>query len=306
LNRNPFFTTQKLLILMLLLVSTPTGATENELHLGRFSTKDMTGWKEQTIGLLKSKTIYNLSKDNEKDVLVAHSTKSASGQIYSVKLDPKEYHTLKWSWKIDHTIKKGDEKTKDGDDFAARVYVVFPRSFFSRTRAICYVWANKLAKGEHVVSPFTANIITVAVDSGEELAGHWTFHKRDIYEDYRNYFGEEPPKIGAVALMTDTDNTGETAVGYYGDISLVRSPKAIDVKQKDQKVKELPQKEPKLKDQTIKEIKHNGEPSQPAPEITTPGKTVDDPKHREPDNKEQPPVTTTPAPAAAPQPALPK
>jgi len=292
----------RLLVLAALLIAPRALASENELHLGRFSAKDLTGWKEQTIGLLKSKTSYTLSRDNDKEVLVARSTKSASGQIYTLKLDPKEYPTLKWSWKIDHTIKKGDEKTKDGDDYAVRVYVVFPRGFFSKTRAICYVWANKLPKGEHVVSPFTPNIITVAADSGEELAGRWTFHQRNIFDDYRTFFGEEPPRIGAVALMTDTDNTGETAVGYYGDISLVRSPKAIEGRAKDQKTKEPLQKDPKLKDQPTKGLKNNGEPTAPQLEV----QPADVPKNREPNNKEQPPVTSPTAPAAAPQPALPK
>lgn len=295
-----------LLFLILLLVSTHAGASDNELHLGRFSTHDLTGWKEQTIGLLKRKTTYKLSKDNDKTILVAYSTKSASGQIYALNLDPKEYPTLKWSWKIDHTIKKGDEKTKDGDDFAVRVYVVFPRGFFSKTRAISYVWANKLPKGEHVVSPFTSNIITVAVDSGEELAGRWTFHQRDIYDDYRKFFGEEPPRIGGVALMTDTDNTAESAVGYYGDISLVRSPKAIEAKQKDHKAKEAPQKEQKPKDQTIKEIKSNDVPPLPAPVIPKPEKAPEEPKPGEPNNKEQPPGTPPAPPAAAPQPSGPQ
>ena len=185
------------------------------------------------------------------------------------------------------------------------MYVLFPRGFFSKTRAICYVWANKLPKGEHVASPFTPNIITVAVDSGEELAGQWTFHQRNILEDYRRFFGEEPPRIGGVALMTDTDNTGESAFGYYGDISLVRSAKAIESKQKEQKAKEAPQKEPKLKEQQPpRGIKGNGEPSLPAPDIPQPEKPKDEPKQGEPNNKEQPPGVTTPPPAAAPQPAV--
>lgn len=293
-----------LLFLILLCIYTHAEASDTELHLGRFSTNDLKGWKEQAIGLLKPKTSYSLTRDNDREVLVARSTKSASGRIYTLKLDPKEYSTLKWSWKIDHTVRKGDEKTKAGDDFAARVYVLFPRGFFSKTRAICYVWANKLPKGEHVASPFTPNIITVAVDSGEELAGQWTFHQRNIGEDYRRFFGEEPPKIGGVALMTDTDNTGESAVGYYGDISLVRSAKAIDSKQKEHKTKETPQKEPKLKDQPPRGIKGNGEPSLPAPVIPQPEKPKDEPRQGEPNNKEQPPGVTTPPPAAALQPAV--
>ncbi len=287
-----------LIFIVCILIGTPSGSTENELHLGKFSASDLTGWKEQTIGLLKPKTTYNLSKDNDRTVLVAHSKNSASGRIYTVNLDPKEYSTLKWSWKIDHIIKKGDERTKDGDDFAARVYVVFPRGFFSKTRAISYVWANKLPKGEHVVSPFTSNIITVAVDSGEELAGRWTFHQRNIYEDYRVFFGEEPPRIGAIALMTDTDNTGESAVAYYGDISMIRSAKAIDGKQKEPKAREAQPKEPKVKDQNFKVIQPNGvtTPSNPSAPI------IDDVKQKNPNNKEQPAGTVKPLPPAAHEP----
>jgi hypothetical protein len=280
-----------LLFLILLCICTHTEASATELHLGRFSTNDMTGWKEQTIGLLKSKTTYSLSWDSDRVVLVAHSTKSASGRIYTTNLDPKEYSTLKWSWKVDHTIKKGDEKTKAGDDFAARVCVFFPRGFFSKTRLVCYVWANKLHKGDHVVSPFTTNIITVAADSGEELVGRWAFHQQNILDDYRRFFGEEPPRIGAVALMTDTDNTGETAVGYYGDISLARSAKIIEVKQKDQKTK----------DHLPKGIKNNDAISLPSSDIQQLDKSAVDPKQREPDIKEQSDDTLKTPPATAPQ-----
>lgn len=295
---------KSLLLLIYFLFISHAEASDTELHLGRFSSNDLSGWKEQTIGLLKPKTSYSLIKDCDRSILISHSTKSASGQINAVKLDPKEYSTLKWSWKIDHTIKKGDEKIKDGDDFAVRIYVLFPRGFFSKTRAICYVWANKLHKGEHVTSPFSANIITVAVDSGEELAGQWTFHQRNIYEDYKSFFGEEPPRIGGVALMTDTDNTGETAVGYYGDISFIRSPKVINSKQKEHKAKETPQKEPKQKDQIPKEIKNNGESSRPTSEHPQLEKTKDELNHRELNNREKPVGTENPPPTAAPQPLL--
>ena len=292
--------------LCLLLVGSAI-ASDTEISLGKFSAGDVSGWKEQTIGLMKPKTTYKLAKDNDRTILVAHSTKSASGQIYKLNLDPKEFSTLKWSWKIDHIIKKGDEKTKEGDDFSARVYVLFPRGFFSKTRAICYVWANKLPKGEHVVSPFTPNIITVAADSGEELAGRWTFHQRNIYEDYRLFFGEEPPKIGAIALMTDTDNTADSAVGYYGDISLLRSPKTLDAKQKEHRPKEVSQKEPKPKEQSLQGTKNNGEPSSPqTPALPTAGSPGALPKQREPNGKEQPGDLLNPSPPAAPLPAVPK
>jgi hypothetical protein len=60
----------------------------------------------------------------------------------------------------------------------------------------------------------------IAVQSGPSLVGQWLEEKRNLLEDYRKCFGEEPPTAGAVAIMTDTDNTGEQAVAWYGPIRL--------------------------------------------------------------------------------------
>jgi hypothetical protein len=60
----------------------------------------------------------------------------------------------------------------------------------------------------------------IAVQSGRERIGTWVSEERNIYQDYIAYFGEQPPEVVAIAIMTDTDNTGEDAVAYYADITL--------------------------------------------------------------------------------------
>jgi hypothetical protein len=62
----------------------------------------------------------------------------------------------------------------------------------------------------------------VAVESGAERTGAWVDERRNVLEDYRAIFGEEPPSVGAVAIMTDTDNTGESALACYDDIVISR------------------------------------------------------------------------------------
>ncbi len=205
-----------LFFLITFIAATP--ATAAELAIGRFSAEDLAGWTDKPF---KGNTTYNVVKDNGTSVLQAHSVHAASGLIKKVKLDAKKYPILRWSWKIDHTLKKEDAKKKSGDDFAARVYVVFPRTFFWRLRAINYVWATKLPKNSVVASPYTANSLIVAVESGDEKVGTWVSEERDIYEDYRKMFGEEPPELGGVALMTDTDDTRDEVTSWYGDIFLV-------------------------------------------------------------------------------------
>lgn len=214
--------------------------TAPELHVARFSAGDLAGWKDQIIFGTKNATVYSLVPDNGRTVLMGKSVDGASGLIRKIEIDPKVYPVIQWSWKIEHTVRKGNEKTKGGHDFSARLYVVFPRGFFSGTRAIEYVWGNVMHKGESIRSPYSGNMAMIAVDAGGEQAGHWMVHRRNYAEDYRAAFGEEAPKAGAIAIMTDSDNTHETAVGYYGDITVLHAVREEGQKPREPKQKEQP------------------------------------------------------------------
>jgi hypothetical protein len=198
----------------------PAGA--GEVKVGNFSAGDLSGWEAK---VFQGRTEYVLAQDQGRTVLKAHASASASALLKPLSLDPRQYPLLRWSWKIEGTVPRGDERSKAGDDYAARVYVVFPSALFWRTRAINYIWANHLPKGQALPNAFTANAMMLAVESGPGLAGQWVSEERDLAEDFRRLFGGEPPEIGAVAVMTDTDNTGGEATAYYGDISLAtKSP----------------------------------------------------------------------------------
>jgi hypothetical protein len=87
-------------------------------------------------------------------------------------------------------------------------------------KAINYIWANKLAKGNFLPSVYAADSKMVAVESGNGKAGQWLNEERDLLADYRTMFGADPPEAEAIAIMTDTDNTGGTSEAWYGDIIL--------------------------------------------------------------------------------------
>jgi hypothetical protein len=128
---------------------------------------------------------------------------------------------LTWRWKVDHVLSKGNALIKEGDDYAARVYIVFPSSFFWNTTALSYIWANTLPQGKGIPNPFNSNSKRIGVETGSARTGRWVVEKRNVLEDYRRVFGLDPPKAGAIAIMTDTDNTGEEAVAYYGPIRIL-------------------------------------------------------------------------------------
>jgi hypothetical protein len=195
-------------------------ASAGEITLDDFSHGLDPDWKEKSFS---GHTVYELVHEDEdgRSCIKATSRKAASGLYHEIDFDPETYPIITWNWKIDGIIASGDARYKATDDYAARIYIVFPSFFFWRTKAINYIWANKLAKGEMLPNAYTGNDVMVAVESGPERTGQWVTEKRNIVEDYRRAFGGRPPRAGAIAIMTDTDNTGGQATACYGPIRLL-------------------------------------------------------------------------------------
>ena len=205
------------LILLILLILQTVEAKGAELVIDDYSMGIGANWESKSF---KGMTLYSINEDGGRRCIRAQSRASASALYYRLKFDPREYPVIRWGWKIDGIISPGDARKKNGDDYAARVYVVFPSLFFWKTRALNYIWANRLPRGEAVANPFTANAIMIAVQSGNDHSGKWMEERRNILDDFRRYFGSEPPEAGAIAIMTDTDNTGAEASACYGPIKL--------------------------------------------------------------------------------------
>jgi len=205
-------------MLLFLLFPTPS-ALASDILLDDYQQAISKNWKEKSF---KGSTRYEVVQEDGQRCIKATSEASASALYYEIEFDPRDYPFLAWRWKVSNILAKGDELKKEGDDYAARVYVVFPSALFWRTKAINYIWANKLPADQAVPNPFTSNACMIAVQSGPSLVGQWLEEKRNLLEDYRKCFGEEPPKAGAVAIMTDTDNTEEQAMAWYGPIRLLR------------------------------------------------------------------------------------
>ncbi len=177
-------------------------------------------WQQKAF---KGKTLYTVVPDGEGRVLRAESRAAASGLVFEKKYDLQDYPLLAWRWKVSNVLAKGDARTRAGDDYAARVYVIFPHWFPLKTRSINYIWANRLPEGDFIPNSYYGNAVMLAVESGPEKAGQWVQERRNVLADYRMLFGEEPPTVGAIAIMTDTDNTGESVVAYYDDIRLEKA-----------------------------------------------------------------------------------
>lgn len=209
---------RRLILISLMAICIPlNGIAEEAIVIDSFENGLKPQWEKKEF---KGQTRYTVIKGENGHVLKAESNASASALIYKYEYDLKDFPILSWKWKVENTIKKGDETKKAGDDYAARVYVIFPHWLPPLTKSINYIWANKLPKGQHVPNPFYSKAVMVAVESGNESIGKWITERRNVYEDYKSLFGEDPSLSGGIAIMTDTDNTGESAVAYYDDIRI--------------------------------------------------------------------------------------
>lgn len=205
-----------ILIGILLLLSVIGFSEQTDIHL---SFAKLTDWKEKSF---KGHTTYSHVQDEGKTVLQADAVKTASALYKKIEVNPAEIPIIKWSWKVKQALATENPYRKDVDDFAGRVIVIFPGTFFWQYRAVVYVWADKLPIGSVVQSAFGKDIVLVVVESGNQYAGVWRDERRNYLEDYQNYFHTSPPNTMAVAVMTDTDNTKTEAIAWYGDISLSR------------------------------------------------------------------------------------
>lgn len=186
------------------------------IAVGSFSQGDMTGWEEQSF---VGNTDYQLIQENQRQILQAVSTASASGLFYEADIDLQKTPYLNWSWKVENVYSGNDEKTREGDDYPARIFVVVSGGlFFWETRAINYAWTSQQAVGSTWESAVTGNAVMLSLRSGESEAGLWLSEKRNIREDFQALFGEDVLKIDAIAIMSDSDNTGQSSRAYYGDI----------------------------------------------------------------------------------------
>lgn len=186
-------------------------------RISAFAKEGMAGWEEKSF---KGNTAYRVRMLNGEYALQADSRSSASGMYKKVSIDLNKTPYLNWRWRIENRIKKGDETTRKGDDYAARIYVVVDEGLlFWKSRALSYVWASQQDKGAVWNNAYAGKSVKMlALRSAADSTAQWYTEKRNVYADLKKVFGKEITEIDVLALMTDTDDSGSSTLSYYADI----------------------------------------------------------------------------------------
>ena len=178
------------------------------------------GWKGgQTWGFPKHD--FTVVNHDGRRALHLRSTDESSTVSKDIKgkVKLKETPILEWSWKVVTLPKGADSRSKHTDDQAAQLYVSWPRFPQAvRSRIIGYIWDTTAPQGLVVQSEKTSTVTYVVVRSGPGELGKWLTERRNVVEDYRKIYGEEPDNPGAVSIAIDSDDTHSTAEAFFGAI----------------------------------------------------------------------------------------
>jgi hypothetical protein len=197
-------------------------------------------WKDAPLSAFKKHTDYSLVTEDGVVVLRAVAHGSASGLAFTTEFDPHKFPMLSWRWKVAKGTPDANNADPTKEDSPLRVIVHFDgdtsklsakdarassTAKFASGRPLpyamlMYIWGNQVAIDSVTTSSHYSRIKMLAVSADDKGVGKWQSFTRNLVDDYKRAFGEEPGNAISIDLLTDTDNTNADAEAFYGDISV--------------------------------------------------------------------------------------
>jgi len=161
------------------------------------------------------KADFSVVKDGDLNTLQLRSADTSFSIQKEVKVDLKQYPVLSWKWKVTKLPKGGDFRKTKTDDQAAQLFLAF-----TKTKSIVYIWDTTAPEGlmSEAIAPPLMTIKLVVVRSGPAELGKWITETRNIYEDYKKFYGEEPPPVKGMRLQINSQHTETSAESYFADV----------------------------------------------------------------------------------------
>ena len=201
---------------------------------------DASTWAHVALSKLKRDTAYSVIREDGQPVLHVSANGAASAWVYMKRADLGAAPLLQWRWRVPALIAGAANEDPKREDAPARVIIGFggdktklpdaEQRYFARIKRLTgrdmpyamlmYIWDNKNPVDTVVPSAHTSRVKMIVVESGGAGVGSWRGYQRDVARDFERAFGEKPGPALGFALMTDTDNTGESAEAFYGALRL--------------------------------------------------------------------------------------
>lgn len=174
----------------------------------------------------------------------AQAESSASMWRRAVLLAPAQLGEVSFAWWVDRLVPGADLSAQGRGDAPARMIFAFDgdrqklsmrnQMVFELAEALggepmpyatlMYVWANDQPIESVIIHPHTDRIRKIVVEQGGAHVRQWRDYRRNLAEDFRRAFGEEPGNLVAVGFMTDADNMATSAHTWYADLAVQGLP----------------------------------------------------------------------------------
>ncbi len=202
-------------------------------------------WRVTPVPTATRQTRYSLQRIDGRNVVKAEAEASSANALHPLRADVSATPVLRFSWRVDRFPTNSDLLTTGGDDIAAKVCVLFDLplnrlSFGDRlyiemwrrvfdpqlpAATLCYVWDRTLARGTWLPNAYSDRVRMLVLRSAAAGdRGEWFDERRDLKTDFARAFSNEasgglPPAL-AIVIATDADDTGSSALAYFGDVTL--------------------------------------------------------------------------------------
>lgn len=188
----------------------------------------------------KRETIYTRREHEGRSAWHARSQRAASVWRRRVDVAVTPTTRVEFSWWVADVIAGADLRRAEVADSPVRVGFAFDgdvsrlsmrnRMQFQLAEALTgemppfamlmYVWDNHASIESVMPGARTDRLRNVVLERGDTHLRRWRDYHRNLFDDFQRAFGEPPGRLTAIALMTDTDNTGSAAEAWYGDVVL--------------------------------------------------------------------------------------
>jgi Protein of unknown function (DUF3047) len=163
----------------------------------------------------KGKADYTIIQDGDIPALRLRSEETSFALQKAVEINPQLYPVLSWKWKVTKLPDGGDFRKSNADDQAAQIFLAF-----SNRKTIAYIWDSTAPAGlvEDVSGIPFVNIKTVVVRSGPDDAGRWITETRNVWQDYKTFFGDEPPVLAGIRIQINSQHTATSGESFFADL----------------------------------------------------------------------------------------
>ena len=204
------------LTLLLLLIKF---AYAENFEVFEYTESELSELKVRKVRGADNKTIYTVGSNENGNFFKAVADNAASGLGKEIKIDLNKTPFINITWKVELDLKGIMENTKNGHDFAARVFAIKKTGATPLSnRAINYVFSSNSEIGKSWPSPYTKKSIDSVLSTTKENMNEWVTVKANVKNDFKKLHDLDVNEISGIAIMTDTDNSKMKAITYYQNI----------------------------------------------------------------------------------------